>query len=468
MCLLGLPAGALADILDRRRLLLTMEIVGTLLTATFAIMIAFGWVTPVLLLAFIFLEGISAALITPTWEAIVPQLVGRKDLAPAISLISTSVNISRAVGPALAGLFIVYWSTAAPFWINALCNLGVVGALYWWRPTSKKNKDLPPEYFGSAILIGLRHARYNPALRTTLVRATGFFFFASAYWALLPLVASQQIAGGPGVYGLLLGMIGIGAVAGAFVMPHAKALLGPDGLVMLGSGGTALALALFGLAEQPAVAFVAGVLAGLSWITVQATLSVSAQIVLPAWVRGRGLAAYATVMFGAMTLGSACWGEMAALTSLSNAHFLAAAGALAAIPLLRRWNLKTNAGLDISPSMHWPEPVLAQDLADDRGPVLVTLEYHIRQKDRDAFLIAIRHVGAERKRDGAYRWGVFEDAAVEGRWLEIFLVDSWLEHLRQHQRVTNADRALEEAVCRFQIGGPPHVTHLIAPESDTI
>jgi hypothetical protein len=173
-------------------------------------------------------------------------------------------------------------------------------------------------------------------------------------------------------------------------------------------------------------------------------------------------------MFGAMTLGSACWGEMAALTSLSNAHFLAAAGALAAIPLLRRWNLKANAGLDISPSMHWPEPVLAQDLADDRGPVLVTLEYHIRQEDRDAFLIAIRHVGAERKRGGAYRWGVFEDAAVEGRWLEIFLVDSWLEHLRQHQRVTNADRALEEAVCRFQIGGPPHVTHLIAPESDTI
>lgn len=468
MFLLGLPAGALADIFDRRRLLLAMEIVGTLLTTAFALLMVLGRVTPVLLLGFIFLAGVSAALIAPSWEAIVPQLVGRRDLAAAIGLISTSVNISRAIGPALAGLLIAYWSMAAPFWINAVCNLGVIGALYWWHPVPEANKDLPPEHFGNAILVGLRHARYNPPLRATLVRATGFFLFASAYWALLPLLASQQIAGGPGVYGMLLGMIGIGAVAGALVLPHAKARLGADRLVALGSAGTALALVLFGMAKQPSAAFAAGILAGLSWITALATLNVSAQIVLPAWVRGRGLATYATVMFGAMTLGSAVWGEIAALTSLSTAHYLAAAGALAAIALLRRWKLHANAGLDMTPSMHWPEPVLAEDVSNDRGPVLVTLEYRIAPQDRDAFLAAIRHVAVERNRDGAYRWGVFEDTADKGRWLETFVVDSWLEHLRQHERLTNADRALEEAVCRFQIGGPPHVTHFVAPESDAV
>jgi MFS family permease len=465
MFLLGLPAGALADIFDRRRLLLAMEIVGTLLTAAFAVLVTLGRVTPVVLLAFTFLASAAAASIAPAWQAIVPQLVGRRDLAAAIGLISTGVNISRAVGPALAGLFIVYWGMAAPFWINAVSNLVCIAALFWWQPASNTARDLPPERFGSAILVGLRHARYNPHLRTTLMRATGFFLFASAYWALLPLVVRNQIVGGPGMYGLLLGAIGIGAVAGAFGLPHVKARLGADRLVAIGSAGTALALLLFGLAHHPGAVFIASFLAGLSWIAVVATLNVSAQAALPAWVRGRGLAVYATVMFGAMTLGSLAWGEAASLFGLPAAHYLAAEGALAAIPLLRRWKLHTGAGLDLTPSMHWPEPVLSEEVPDDRGPVLVMLEYRIAPRDRDAFLAAIRRVAAERKRDGAYDWGVFEDTEDNGRWIEVFLVDSWLEHMRQHDRVTNADRTLEEAVGRFQMGGPPKVTHLVAPEA---
>lgn len=462
--LLGLPAGALADIFNRRRLLLMMEAVGTLLTAAFALLVTLSQVNPASLLTFTFLAGAAAALIAPTWQAIVPQLVGHKDLAPAVALNSAGINISRAIGPALAGLIITYWGMAASFWINAISNLGVIAALFWWQVTASPRRDLPPERFGSAIRVGLRHARYNPHLRATLMRAAGFFLFASAYWALLPLVARDRIAGGPELYGLLLGAIGAGAVIGAFALPRFKMRLGADRVVALGSAGTALALLLFGLAHQPVVAFAASALAGLSWIAAVATLNVSAQVALPGWVRGRGLAVYATVMFGAMTLGSLLWGEVASLSGLSAAHYMAAALALAVIPLLSGWKLQTGAGVDLTPSMHWPEPIRSDDVAEDRGPVLVTVEYRVAPGDRDAFLAAVRRLAAERKRDGAYEWGVFEDAAEEGRWLETFLVDSWLEHLRQHERVTNADRAREEAVRRFQTGGPPKITHFIAPE----
>ncbi len=464
MFLLGLPAGALADIFDRRRLMLTMEIVITLLAAGFALMLLLGRVTSILLLAFIFLGSVAAALIAPAWQAIVPQLVDHKeDLGPAISLNSANINISRAIGPALAGLFIGYWGIASPFLINAVCNLACIAALFWWHTSVGRSTRLPPEHFSNAIVIGLRHVRHNGPLRATLMRAIGFFLFASAYWALLPLVARDQIAGDPKLYGLLLGAIGVGAIAGAFILPSFKTQLGPDRLVAYGSAGTALALLLFGLAHQPATALAASAIAGWSWITVLATLNVSAQIVLPEWVRGRGLATYVTVMFGALTVGSVVWGEVASRLSLAEAHYLAAAGIFASIPLLKRWSLRAHPGLDLTPSMHWPPPITAEDIPADRGPVLITIEYKILPQDQQAFLDAIHCLAVARERDGAYRWGVFEDAAQDGRWIETFMVDSWLEHLRQHERATNADRILEEKVQSFQAKGRPNITHLIAP-----
>jgi MFS family permease len=467
MFLLGLPAGALADILDRRRLLLVVETIQMFLIGALAWLVALHRVTTIDLLVFTFLQGVASALVSPTWQAIVPQLVEPEDLSPAVALNSAGINISRAVGPALTGLVIAWWGMSSPFWIDSASGIGVIAALFWWHAGSRTSRTLPPERFGSAILVGLRHARYNPRLRATLVRATGFFTFAAAYWALLPLVAKNQIAGGAGLYGLLLGVIGAGAVVGAFILPRFRARLGTDGLITLGTLGTALALFLFGAARQPAVAFIASALAGVSWIIVVATLNVSAQMALPGWVRGRGLSTYATVLFGALTLGSLVWGQIASLLSLSAAHYLAAAGALLAVPLLQRWKLQSGALVDLSPSMHWPEPVVAAKVDDDRGPVLVTLEYHIAAENTDAFLQAMRRIAAERKRDGAYRWGIFEDTSVAGRWLETFLVDSWIEHQRQHRRVTKADRLTETEVRRFQTGGAPKVTHYIAPETDS-
>lgn len=369
------------------------------------------------------------------------------------------------MGPALAGLFIGLLGLAAPFWINALSNLGVIAALIWWRPSEGAAHRLPPERFGSAMVVGLRHARRNPHLRSTLIRSVGFFVFASAYWALLPLVARVQINGGPALYGILLGAIGASAVAGALVLPAVKTRLGADGLAAAGTIGTAAALALFGLAREPLTAFAASFVAGLSWIAVLATINVSAQVGLPGWVRGRGLALFVTVQFGSMSLGSMAWGQLASHIGLPAAHLVAAGGLLAALALLRPWKLQTGEGADLTPSMHWPAPVIARDIEGDRGPVLVTVEYRIDAADRELFLQALTRLSDQRRRDGAFDWSAFEDAAAPGRVVETFLIASWIEHLRQHDRVTQEGRALQEAVQAFHRGpSPPIVSHLIAAE----
>jgi MFS family permease len=462
MFLFALPAGALADIVDKRRFLIIAEIVIAVVAAMSAVVVWLNFVNPTILLLFTFLLGAGAAFTAPAWQSVVPQLVPKQDLAAAIASNGVGVNISRAIGPALGGVIIGGLGIAAPFWINALSNFAVIAALIWWRPSPSQATGIPPERLAGALVIGFRHARYNRHLRATLVRAVAFFFFACAYWALLPLVARNQIAGGPALYGILLGAIGAGAVAGAFALPWMKSALGPDRLVALGTLSTALSLALLGIAHDTALALVACLLAGISWISVLATLNVSVQVSLPDWVRGRGLSIFVTVFFGAMTAGSALWGQLASTISLPAAHFIAAAGALVAIALSWSWKLQAGTGVDLAPSMHWPAPVLTADLQPDRGPVLVTVEYRIAPERREAFLSAIRALGEQRRRDGAYAWDIFEDAAEEGRYLETFCVASWLEHLRQHHRVTNADRIVQNAIRDFSAAGEPKVTHFVA------
>lgn len=464
MCLLALPAGALADIVDRRRLLITVQVATSAIATVFAAFVALAWVTPAVLLLFTLLIGVGSVLIAPAWQAIVPQLVPKPALSPAITANSVGFNISRAVGPALGGVIIGILGIAAPFWLNAVSNIGVIAALLWWHPPAGSRGRLPAEHLWKAMISGVRYSRHNPHLAATMVRAVGFFVSAMAYWALLPLVARDQLRGGPGLYGILLGAIGAGAVAGAFLLPGLKVRRGPDRLVAGGTLGTAAALVAFGLARDSTAGIIASLIAGGSWIAVLASLNVSAQVALPEWVRGRGLAVYLTVMFGAMTLGSTIWGKAGTIVGLPATHFAAAACALAAIPLTWRWKLQTGAGADLTPSMHWPAPITAHDVEPDRGPVLVTVEYRIDPGGRAPFFAALDRLARERRRDGAYAWGVFEDAADEGRFIETFLVNSWLEHLRQHERVTNSDRLLQDTVHRFQVDGTPRVTHWIAAE----
>ena len=462
--LLALPAGALADMIDRRRFILALEILTSVFSAVFALLVGAKAVTPLVLLLFALLLSSLAALETPAWQAIVPQLVPQPALPSAIATNSVGVNISRVIGPALTGVVILSFGIAAPFWLDAISNLGVIGVIFWWRPPGAPAHALPPERLASAVRTGLRYATNNRRLRATILRSVGFFLFASAYWALLPVLARTQLQGGATLYGVLLGTIGVGAVAGAFLLPKVTARAGADRVVMHGEALGAAALLLFALARQPSLAVLACLLAGVSWIAVLATLNVSAQVALPEWVRGRGLAVYVTVFFGSMSAGSALWGLVAGRVGLPTALLLAAAGALLGLLATRRWRLHSGPAADLTPSMHWPEPVLAGPVEQDAGPVLVTVEYRVADTHRAELLAALAQLEHERRRDGAYSWYVFQDTAHPQRILETFLVDSWLEHMRQHRRVTVADRTLQERIRRLTLE-PPRVTHYVSPSS---
>jgi len=466
MFICTVPAGALADVIDPRRLLIVVNAVSTALTAALAALISLGLATPAALLLTTFLLGVGGALTGPAGMAITPLLVDRQELEGAVAANNVAFNISRAVGPALGGLAIALFGVATPFWICAASNLGNIAALLWWRPPPMSVDSLPAERLTSAVRVGLHHAAHNPHLQATLIRAAAFFPFAGAYWTLLPLVARGQLNQGPEFYGFLLAAIGVGAVVGSFALGRAKARLGPDRVGALATIATALALVLFGLSRSPGVALGACVIAGASWTVMLTDLYVSAQVALPDWVRGRGLAVFMTAVFGGMLIGGLGWGQIAGAAGLPAAHCIAAAGAVLAIPLTWRWKLQMAAGADLSPSMHWDAPRIKREIDHDRGPVLVTVEYRVEPVYRVDFLCALGELRHERKRDGAFAWGLFEDAAEQGRFVETFRVESWLEHLHQHRRVTRTDRALQERI-RALLAGAPCVAHLIASEHRT-
>lgn len=465
--LFALPAGAFADLVDRRRLLIAVMTCLAIATAMLGLLVLFGLVTPAVLLGFTFLSGAGAAFVAPAWQAIVPQLVPSAKLQPAVALNSVGINISRAIGPALAGLIIASFGIAWPYLLNAISFLVVIGALLWWRPAPKKESHLPAERLWSAIRAGLRYARASGPLRSTLVRAIAFFLFASAYWALLPLIARQELQGGPTLYGAMLGAVGLGAVIGALFLPKLKAWLGADGLVAAGTTGTALVLVVFALVNRPEAATAASLIAGASWIAVLSSLNVSAQVALPDWVRARGLSIFITIFFGAMTLGSVIWGQIASLVGIPTTLLIAAAGAMLGAAVSWPAKLQQGADLDFSPSSHWPEPLVAGDIERDRGPVMITVEYRIDPESAEEFVSLMDELRDARRRDGAYAWGLFEDIAEPGRYLEYFTEESWLAHLRHHERVTEADRALQERIhALHDSNDAPVVTHYLAADRD--
>ena len=328
--------------------------------------------------------------------------------------------------------------------------------------TREATASLPAERLSSALRTGLRHAANNRLLWATLARTIAIYPFTAAYWGLLPLIA-RRTGQGAEHYGLLLSAISAGAVLGSLGHEKLRASSAPDRLIAAGTIVTAVALVMFAFAHDLGIALGAALVAGVAWVNNLTCLYTSAQNVLPDWVRGRGLAVFLTVIYGTMTLCSAAWGEIAAKTELPTALLIAAGGALAALPLTWRWKLQQGASLDLSPSQHWSMPQTYAEIDNDRGPVLVKIEYRIDPKDRVAFLRALDELGFERRRDGAFAWGIFEDAGDEGRYEETYLIESWLELMHLRERVTNADRVLEDQI-REMLIAPPRIEFLIAAE----
>ncbi|MBB5986697.1 MFS transporter [Sphingobium lignivorans] len=463
MFLLALPAGALADIVDRRKLLIGAQLFGLTAAAILALSTFAGLTNAWILLALTAAIAVGAALSAPTFQAIVPELVPQPALQQAVALNSLGVNIARAIGPALGGVIIAAAGTGAVFALNAVSVLGVIAVLWRWRRATSE-RHLPAEHFVGAMRAGLRYAMRAPELQTVLIRSAGFFLFASALWALLPIIARRDLGLGPAGYGGLLTFMGLGAIAGAMLMPRLRGKLGANRTTVVAS--LLLAAAMGGLSQATGFATAAMALGvgGFAWIAMMASLNGGAQASSPGWVKARALAIYLLVFQGSMTAGSTLWGSVAGQIGVP-LTLLAAACLLAAVTLALSllYPLDGMAKLDLAPSLHWPAPLIDGDIEHDRGPVLVTIEYRVDPARVPDFFIAMQDMHRIRRRDGAIHWGVYEDAAEPGLVLEIFTVESWLEHLRQHERVTNADRVQQDAVRAFQREDSlPVVRHLIA------
>ena len=460
--LLSMPAGALADLVDRRRLLLLtqgfMAVVATGLGA-----LAFsGGISALGVLGFTFLLGMGAALNAPIWQTVTTELVARSALPQAITLNGVSNNIARAIGPAIGGAIIAYYSAGWVFLLNGVSFLGTWAVVYFWKRDAPVT-DGPAENFMGALRAGIRYVQYSPAIYGVLVRTFAFSFGTAAMWGLVSVVIARKLHLSSGHYGVMLSWLGAGAVTGAVLMGRAGSRLYFNQRVLLGVlafAGTNLALA---LVTQIQVLYAVMFLSGIAWLMVMTSFSTTVQLSVPRWVQARVISIYMLVFQAGMSVGSLVWGELADRSTLTISLLAAAGWMLASALLALPFPMRPAEGLDLAPAEHWPDPDTEGTIDPDDGPVIVMIEYHVAPADWPAFGVAAEQLRRLRLRDGALRAGVFSDVANPTLITEFFYVATWGEHQRQHHRFTRDDQTIEARVRRFHLGpAAPRVTHLLA------
>ncbi len=457
--LLALPAGSAGDIVDRRKLILFTESWMMGVALILAILTIAGVMSPWILLVLTFALSAGDAFEAPAWRAILPELVPKEDLAAASALNGIEFNLARAVGPALAGPIISVAGVATAFFTNCASFFGVILVVARWKRPVRR-RSAPPESFSGATVAAIRYVRHSPPILTVLLRTGVAMFFSSALFALLPTVSRSVNQHATG-YGLLLGCFGGGAIIGALVMQSARDRWSTESIVSTGVVSLGLvSLAMSGLHRLSTLAAVM-LVGGAAWVIFISLISALIQNLAPDWVRARVLAIFILVYQGSYSLGTAAWGAVAQRSGVGTALVYAGIGTIvtAAIALFARLPDST---ADLSPWNHWPMPVVTGEVEADveKGPVLVTVEYAVIPKRAAEFVDAMHEYSQTRRRDGAYRWAIFRDTEVADRYLEIFLVNSWAEHLRQHERQTQADRGLEQRI-NSCLSGEPKVRHLI-------
>jgi MFS family permease len=471
--LLGFFAGATADIFDRRRLLIIWQswmlgAVGILAALTLT-----TGVLPWVLLALTFLMNIGSAMNAPAWAAVVPELVPRDELPEAIAINSAGFNLARAVGPALGGLMVGAFISAMRgagmvFLLNAISFVAVVFVVYGWRRTPPFKSALPSERLSGSLRASVRYLLHAPALQAILIRTFLFTLMSSAVWALLAVVAARDLHRGAISYGILNGCMGIGAVIGASMLPRVRHRFTGDQIASYSAVIFASTLVVMGVVHYTAILLLFLTAAGFAWTSAASTFNVSVQLSVPYWVQARALGIYQTIFWGGLAFGSALWGYLAEHSSTNKSLLGAAACMLLIIPLGRRYHLLRGTPPDLTPySLNRPAPQLAIEPHPEDGPVLITIEYNIRRQDSAAFIAAMHRVRLIRMRDGAIRWGVFRDTVRAERFVETFVTESWLEFLRERERMTTADRSIRDQAWSLHQGPPePIVSYMIyAPEA---
>jgi MFS family permease len=460
--MLALPAGSLADVVSRRSLLIASNLAMAVVAALLAAVTVWGVMSPELLLTFTFALGLGTAFGNPAWQATIPELVPRPLVSSATTLGGVSVNLARAVGPALGGVIVAIAGPPAVFVLNAVATFVIVAVVWRWRPAPAP-APAPAEHLIGAMRAGLRFVRHSEQIRPVLVRALAFIVCGSALWALLPVLGRQQLGLDAAQYGLLLGAVGTGAVTASNFLPAWRQRLNVDRLVVVASLALAALLALLSIIRSYPLTLAAMFVIGMAWIALMPTFNVAAIQALPSRVRARGLAIYNVIFMGGTAMGGVLWGTVATAVGVPAALLLAAGGLTASVLIAPWFPMRRVEDVDLSPAGHWPTlETITQVAEPDAGPVLITVEYRIDPLQRDEFLRLVHATRPARLRDGGYAWGIYQDADDPSRYIESFLVESWSEHQRQHARVTKHDQAQEALARALHVGPePPIVRHYL-------
>ena len=462
--LFALPAGVLADVFDRRWLMFTVQVYVFVVAGSLAALSALGLTTPVLLLIFTFLLGIGGAVLQPTWQSVIPELVPRHQVAAATRLEMVSINVGRSIGPALAGVVIAVSGVWNVFALNALSVVFLAVVLLLWRRTPPPGPRPTRERFVPALRAGTRYVRHEPVMRRILLRAVLFIAPGSALWALLPLAARERLGVDAGGYGALFAALGVGAIIAALVVGRLRDRVSAN--VLLAGAGIIYAAAMVVIVLLPSfwLALGACAFAGLAWTTVISTLNAELQIFLPGWVRARGLAVYLVTFTGSLALASVVWGQTADLVGVVWTWLIAAVVMVSGVVIGSVLTVPETGHLDNESVIYWPDARLAVEPDPDIGPVLITVTYTVSSERQSAYLQAMQDMRRSRRRSGATRWELYHDAEHPEQFTEIFQVASWEEHLRQHQgRLTRDDQQIEETALAYS--NPKAVArHLLPPQ----
>lgn len=465
--LFGLIAGALADIVDRRRLILVTQWLLLASTALLGVATLAGLVGPVLLLALTFLVGAGLSLYLPAQAASINDLVARDDLPRAVALGAVAFNVARALGPALAGGIAAWIGSGSALVASSLCFVLMIVAVSRMK---KRERALPgvPETVLSGVLSGLRFARHSPAMRSLMVRNVSFSLCASAFWALLPVIARDQLHLGAGGFGLLSAGFGTGAIVGALAIPGQLQRRSLNVIVTAGAILWAVAIALLAATDLVAVAVVAACGGGAAWVGVLASLTAGTQSSAPAWVRARAVSVNLVANQASLAVGSALWGAAASAVGTQAALAGSVVALLLLLALGRRARVAMGEEADVTPGSRSPELTLAFEPGPKDGPVLIQIEYRIDAGDREAFLQAIHAAEPVRRRNGAVSWRVFRDLAEDGLFVERFIIASWAEYVRLRARATMTDQSLQEGLERLQRADVPvRISRLIGIDRES-
>ena len=470
--LLGLVAGATADIFDRRKLLIFWQAWMLGSVAILAVLTLLGHVSPWALLAFTFLLNIGSAMNNPAWQAIVPELVPREFIPDTVALNAASNNLARAVGPALGGLMVagfanVFMGAGSVFVLNSLSFAGVIWVLYNWKRTPLFKSALPSERIAGSIMTGLRYVRYAPDLKASLTRTFTFAFFVSAIWALLAVVAKQDLNEGAIGYGILNGSLGLGAVGAATQLPKLRRRFTADQIIAASTFYDVITLLVLAFVHKPWIIIPALLVSGFAWTSTMSMFNTSVQLSVPAWVQARALGTYLMTFQGGMAFGSLTWGFVAEHTSTPIALAASACGLAITYPMIRRFHVLRGPLPDHTPHLSSrpapqpaPFPLIQAQEADDpihAGPVRISIDYRVPAENYAEFTHAIHQLRGVRLRDGAIRWGIYRDAIDPERLNETFLMESWLDYLRSRERITAADEAIRARVRALHNGDAPPV-----------